>query len=319
MKRLFTSLVAASLLLLPAFATAAPRERAAEHGGKTHIVAPGHTLAKIAKRYHVSIQELREINNLPSGPLKLGTRILIPTDSLQSEGAKTLSHAKKGEKGVHAGKHGQEEDDRDREEEEAPRKNKKHKKAQPEQEEERSSTVEEGHLKLIRGDKSWEGKVVRGKGKVSPAASKAIQRILAPEKGKGHSIDRRLVLLLVKISDHFGGRPIEIVSGFRSGKANAHLKHGSGAAVDLRIPGVRNEEVRNFARSLENVGVGYFPNGGFLHLDVRSPSFSWTDPSKPKESAQFAHDEPSKEDSMDGKEKGNSKKKVKDSAKKEPR
>lgn len=329
MKRLFASLAAASLLFVSSLVAASPRDRDAERGEKTHVVAPGQTLAKIAKRYRVSIQELREVNELPAGSLKPGTRLIIPTDSppakKDSDDRSHGARAKSG-KDTKASKRGQDSDDRDEEDdEENPRKGKgkKHKKAQAEQDDDSPSTVETGHVHLVHGDKSWEGKVLQGKSKVSPAANKAFQRLLAPEKGKSHAIDRRLISLLVKVSDHFGGRPIEVVSGFRPGKGGSHSKHNSGSAIDFHIPGVRNEELRDFVRGFEKVGVGYYPNSGFVHLDVRPASFSWTDTSKPGESAKYTHEEPSEgdadADADEGKSKGSGKKKSKDSKKKDPR
>lgn len=46
---------------------------------KTHVVAPGHSLWKIARRYHVTVDALREQNNLkPGDPLKPGQVLEIP-------------------------------------------------------------------------------------------------------------------------------------------------------------------------------------------------------------------------------------------------
>jgi uncharacterized protein YcbK (DUF882 family) len=306
MQRLLAALAAASLLLASALASAESRGRDASDKEVTHVVAPGQTLARIAKRYRIPIQQLREHNSLPAGPLKPGTRLTIPArnqvknDTDAPGDARAKSDPKKDRKDRDA-KPAKTDRDEDRDdEEESPKKRKgKHKKAQDDadQEEEETKTATPGHVHLVHGDASWEGKVLLSRGgKIAPAASKAFARLLAPEKGHGHAIDRRLIALVVKVSDHFGGRPIQVVSGFRPGKAGSHSKHSAGAAIDFHIPGVRDTELRDFARSLDQVGVGYYPNSGFVHLDVRPSSFSWTDTSRPGETPRYTHDEPGAEE-----------------------
>ncbi|MBR2365504.1 MAG: LysM peptidoglycan-binding domain-containing protein, partial [Lentisphaeria bacterium] len=43
-----------------------------------HTVEKGHVLFNIAKAYHVSVQEIRKINNLKSDRLFIGQKLLIP-------------------------------------------------------------------------------------------------------------------------------------------------------------------------------------------------------------------------------------------------
>ena len=58
----------------------------AANGSKTHLVAPGQTIGKIAKRYHVSVEQLRETNELrPGVTLKPGTRLTIPADDVPTD------------------------------------------------------------------------------------------------------------------------------------------------------------------------------------------------------------------------------------------
>ena len=49
-----------------------------------HVVKPGESLYSIAKSYGINISKLREINNLPSGNVKVGQRIIISTGSPNS-------------------------------------------------------------------------------------------------------------------------------------------------------------------------------------------------------------------------------------------
>jgi uncharacterized protein YcbK (DUF882 family) len=72
---------------------------------------------------------------------------------------------------------------------------------------------------------------------------------------------------------------IEIISGYRSPKTNEKLRelghgvakrslHMQGKAIDIRIPGINLRQVRKAALALKSGGVGYYPESGFIHLDV---------------------------------------------------
>lgn len=77
-------------------------------------------------------------------------------------------------------------------------------------------------------------------------------------------------------------RPYHIISGYRSAGTNAMLRerggrttgvashslHMVGQAIDIRIPGIRLENLRNAARSLKIGGVGFYPDLNFVHVDV---------------------------------------------------
>jgi hypothetical protein len=43
------------------------------------------------------------------------------------------------------------------------------------------------------------------------------------------------------------------------------------------VRGVPNETVRDFCRQFRKVGVGYYPNSSFVHLDVRDANAFWID------------------------------------------
>jgi membrane-bound lytic murein transglycosylase D len=47
-------------------------------GGKIHLVQPGDTLYNISRRFKVSVDELRRLNNLASDEVKLGQKLLLP-------------------------------------------------------------------------------------------------------------------------------------------------------------------------------------------------------------------------------------------------
>jgi len=84
-----------------------------------------------------------------------------------------------------------------------------------------------------------------------------------------------------------GDGVVNILSGYRtqetndalreSGTTNAalHSQHIEAKAIDLRVPGVNAGTLRDAALSLDAGGVGYYPKGQFIHVDV-GPVRQWT-------------------------------------------
>jgi uncharacterized protein YcbK (DUF882 family) len=78
------------------------------------------------------------------------------------------------------------------------------------------------------------------------------------------------------------GRPnaeIDIVCGYRTPWSNEFLRshtegvaknslHIQAQAIDLRVPAVGTERLRDAALSLHRGGVGYYPRSGFIHVDT---------------------------------------------------
>lgn len=98
-------------------------------------------------------------------------------------------------------------------------------------------------------------------------------------KGEMTMMDLGLVELLDDIQDHFGAQMLHVVSGYRSPEFNEHLAsigrkvaksslHMKGMATDIRIPGVSTKELREYAKALKVGGVGFYPEDGFVHVDV---------------------------------------------------
>lgn len=103
--------------------------------------------------------------------------------------------------------------------------------------------------------------------------------------GEERAIDPRLAKVLSIISDHFGGKRIELVSAFRF-QRNEGSRHYHASAVDIRIDGVSSRALYKFAQSLDSggMGIGYYPRSGFVHIDYRAPgdpSYRWIDTSGP--------------------------------------
>lgn len=99
------------------------------------------------------------------------------------------------------------------------------------------------------------------------------------------AVDPRLYEMLSRIYDHFGGKQIELVSGFRFTERDSS-RHHHASAMDIRIPGVSIKDMYEYAESLDGggMGIGLYPTSQFIHVDFRAPgepSYRWTDRSGP--------------------------------------
>jgi uncharacterized protein YcbK (DUF882 family) len=117
-------------------------------------------------------------------------------------------------------------------------------------------------------------------------ARRAAVRRLVPlmrENGsrRSHEPHRRLVAMLAQISDHFGGREIHVISGFRraGGFTSEESRHTEGRAMDIRVRGVPNTALRDYCRTLDRAGCGFYPHSSFVHVDARDRSAYWVDTS----------------------------------------
>ena len=103
------------------------------------------------------------------------------------------------------------------------------------------------------------------------------------------AMDPRLFDQLSRIQDHFEGKRIEVVSGFRFVDRES-TRHFHASAIDIRVEGVSVRQMYAYAQSLDrgNMGIGIYPHSGFIHVDYRAPgerSYRWTDYSGPGSSA----------------------------------
>ncbi|MFO0676784.1 MAG: DUF882 domain-containing protein [Polyangiaceae bacterium] len=101
-------------------------------------------------------------------------------------------------------------------------------------------------------------------------------------------MDKGLVERLTKAVDHFSKKKsspkILLVSGYRPESKGSH--HATGRAIDFRIQGVGNESLLAFCKSLKDTGCGFYPNGEFVHMDVREKGTghpTWIDAAMPGE------------------------------------
>lgn len=148
-----------------------------------------------------------------------------------------------------------------------------------------------GYATLAGHGKQWSGFLVGTDGEVLPAARQALSSTLCSWRtGKQVTIDDRLIQLIADVSDEFGGRTIRIVSGYRETSFAPDSKHKVGEAFDFSIPGVPNQILKDFLRSLPDVGVGYYPNSTHVHLDVREKPTYWVDYSRPGQAPLYSYD-----------------------------
>jgi len=115
--------------------------------------------------------------------------------------------------------------------------------------------------------------------------------------GRVHQMSTRLAQLIYEVDKHFGFKRVLVVAGYRAPriareKGNPKSPHKKGVACDFRIDGVPNTELRDYERTLPHVGVGYYPNSEFVHLDVdpmrNKHSAFWIDYSRPGERAVYS-------------------------------
>lgn len=212
----------------------------------THKVYAGQRLETIARRYQVSIEALCEANRIRRhDKLKPGQVLVIP-GSLPDGGLAKLD------------------DDDD------------------EKRPSSAKTTKKGFIEMATYTTRYRGIVFDKRGKVAPGAIESISKLFGAT-GSRPRVDARLIALLADVSEHFGGRPLRIVSGWRDHSYFEDSRHKHSQAVDFSIPGVENTVVRDYVRRFRNCGVGYYPNSSFVHLDVRDTAAYWVDYAGPGE------------------------------------
>lgn len=279
---------ALSLALVVGAAAAPAPARAERH----HTVRPGQTLAAIARRYRVSVADLRAANRLRSPRLRPGQSLTIPDrHTTYVRRGETLSHIahrmhvsvselrranrlrrnariRPGQRLVMPGYTPREQLERDYGEPDHP-----------------------GRVTLLRRDERREVQLVDSEGRVLEEGLRVLGELLQRNEDDTRAPDAnpRLALLLARISDNFGGRPIRIVSGFRpaGGRTRESSRHTKGRATDIRVHGVPNRVVWEYCRRIDHAGCGYYPRSTFVHVDARRHRTQWVDWSRPGRRARY--------------------------------
>ena len=117
-------------------------------------------------------------------------------------------------------------------------------------------------------------------GSFNEEALKALSHVMRCKRTDTEKpMEPHLFEILSAIQDHFAGKRLEVISGFRNQRKVTSM-HFHATAADIRVDGIHEKKVREFASSLDSggMGVGIYPNAHFVHVDVRPwPSYRWTD------------------------------------------
>jgi len=130
--------------------------------------------------------------------------------------------------------------------------------------------------------------------RIGPNVQSRMRSFLRYADGRSHPINPRLLRQLAIVSDHFGGRRLHVISGyrpFRRGQWTPHSNHNVGRAIDFRVEGVPNRVLRDFCRTLPQTGCGFYPRSVFVHMDVRQESAVWVDWSRPGQRPQYGRED----------------------------
>jgi LysM repeat protein len=269
----FLALIGALALLSGAAFGAGPER------STTHVVYAGQRLGSIAKRYNVTIDALCAANGIrEKDPIKPGQRLIIP-----AAGDKDGSQAR-AERIAREGK-------RDGDFPPSPTRKPGAREPATSYGQYQRQPKRKGYVEIVTHTKRWRGLVLDSKGRVRAPARKAITTLLETDEPRPKLPDG-LIRLMVKVSDTFGGRPLRIVSGFRTTSYFRDSRHKTSEAVDFSVVGVPNAAVRDYLVTLGKVGVGYYPNSTFLHLDVRARPTYWVDYSGPGEAPRRSRGRP---------------------------
>jgi uncharacterized protein YcbK (DUF882 family) len=129
------------------------------------------------------------------------------------------------------------------------------------------NTEERIELAPVRDDGGW----------TDADLERASHALRDPRNNQEKAIEPRVLDLAYRVQVHFQAKALRVVSCYRRGGS----KHGKGRAIDIVVPGTRDDEVARFARGFGFAGVGIYPRSGFVHIDTRPRSFFWVDPSGP--------------------------------------
>src|SRR5688572_18210776 len=268
-----------SVLLAGLLGLAAPAHGSAKGAPRTHVVASGQRLGSIAKRYVVSIEAICYANDISErDPIRPGQRLIIP-ERADKDGSQARATRVATERPSQSGKPTM----RASLERPAPASaTPARRRGGPAWSQYARKPRRKNYIEVQTYNAKWRGLVIDSKGKIRPSARQAIANLLGAT-GDHPGVPDRLIRLMVEVSDTFGGRPLHIVSGYRTTSYFRDSRHKTSQAIDFAVVGVPNAAVRDYLLTQSNVGVGFYPNSSFLHLDVRRHSTYWVDYAGPGE------------------------------------
>jgi uncharacterized protein YcbK (DUF882 family) len=141
-----------------------------------------------------------------------------------------------------------------------------------------------GNLRLahMHRRESVKVNIYNADGSYNTRALQAVSHFLrCPRTNVKKKVEPRLLTILSQVYDRFGNRPIVVTSGYRY-QRNTGSYHYKGTATDIFVPGVAPAVLRAFVETLDkgDMGIGYYPRRGFVHVDIRPRSARWMDLSR---------------------------------------
>jgi uncharacterized protein YcbK (DUF882 family) len=146
-----------------------------------------------------------------------------------------------------------------------------------------AASSEEHRLRLYHTHTGEHIDIVYRRGDVYlPEAEEELDHFLRDHRtGDVKHYDPRVFDILSDVAAAVGhpGAEIEIICGYRTAWSNEFLRarsagvaknsqHTQAHAIDIRIPGIDTQTLRNAALALGRGGVGYYPRSGFVHVDT---------------------------------------------------
>ena len=139
----------------------------------------------------------------------------------------------------------------------------------------------------VRTDETLELPLELCNGRINEEAMKRVSALTnSVSKPTDFNLHPRLIKMMQTVANHYPGKRLEVISAQRRRQNDINESyHNKGQALDFRIEGVSNRALVTYLRSLDKVGVGFYPNSVFVHLDVRDKNAYWIDYSAPGEKA----------------------------------
>lgn len=90
------------------------------------------------------------------------------------------------------------------------------------------------------------------------------------EREPAHGLAKQTYVMLADLAAKYR-KPIEFVSAYRAGRDEGwESPHRKATALDFRIRGENLGEIRDYLwAKYRDVGIGWYPGEGFLHMDTR--------------------------------------------------
>ncbi len=128
---------------------------------------------------------------------------------------------------------------------------------------------------------------------------KITQKLLRAESAQGRPLDAALALRLSQLlpaekAAHKGAAVrFDVLADTKSEREKT--AHSDGRAVDIKPVGVSLKQLADACKKLDDTGCGAYPEGGFLHVDLREAgagNVSWVDASRPGEAPKYVAEWP---------------------------